>query len=175
MADFERNANGHVVITITGLDLTGAQEVARLKGAEYRVSDDAKSCFESTATDSYDANHRLVAGQTYKVALVPGKEIEHGFDRTTANLCKLGEKYGYGKPLAGLIPRIRETVSDKQMGEMGIWNIASLHEPIKDSDGLPLVLIANRLDGGRWVFAFSDDPGGQWPGDGAFAFPVLAS
>ena len=172
---FERNEHGHIIITFAGLDLTGADEIKRLEETGYRVGDYAKSCFTSAADDGYDKNHRLVAGQLYKVALVPGKEIEHDSDRTTANLRKLGEKYGYGKPLGGHIPRIRESVSDKQMEEMGFDYIAGLHDPIKDSDGRPDVLCADRSDGGRWVDACWDSPGAQWLGSGAFAFPVVAS
>src|SRR3989344_2206862 len=80
---FERNQHGHIVVTVTGLDLTGAQEIERLEVAGYRVSNYAKSCFTSTTPDSYDANHRLVAGQTYRFALMPTKEIERDSDRTT--------------------------------------------------------------------------------------------
>ena len=173
---FDRNEHGHVVITFIGTDITGAQEIELLRSEGYRVGDYAKQCLTSTKPDSYDAKHRLVAGQTYKVALVPGKEILKDFERTTENLRKLGmEKYGYGKPLAGFIPRIRQKVSDKQMEEMGIWYIASPHDPIKDSDGLPDVLIAIRSGGGRWVRAYYGDPGYQWGDGGAFAFPVSAS
>lgn len=143
--------------------------------AGYRVGNYAKSCFTSAAADGYDKNHRLVAGQPYKIAIVPGKEIRKDRDRITANLRTLGEKYGYGKPLGGFIPRIREAVSDKQMEDMGVWYIASLHEPIKDSGGSPRVLYANRDDDGPWVNTYWDDPDRQWIDDGAFAFPVPAS
>ena len=169
---FARNEYGHVIITITGLNLTGADEIKRLEEAGYRVGDYAKSCFASTETDDYDKNHRLVAGQTHKIALVLGKEIARDCDRTTTALRKLGEKYGYGKPLAGHVPRIRESVSDKQMEEMDIGYIASLHEPIKDSDDYPRVLNALRLDDGRWINAHWDNPYNLWFDFGAFAFPV---
>lgn len=172
---FERNEHGHIILTFTGLDLTGEQEIVRLEAAGYRVGDYAKSCFTSTKADGYDKNHRLIAGQEYKVALVPGKEVARDSDRSTANLRKLGTKYGYGKPLGGHIPRIRESVSDKQMEEMGLVYIASLHDPIKDSDGGPGVLDADRGGDGRWVYAYWDDPGRQWSDGGAFAFPVPAS
>lgn len=172
---FERNEHGHVIITITGLGLAGADESKRLEDAGYRVSDYAKSCFKSTTADGYDKNHRLVAGQVHKIALIPGKEIARDSDRTTAALRKLGEKYGYGKPMAGHIPRIREAVSDKQMEEVGIWYIASLHDPIKDSDGRPRVLSAGRDDDGQWVGACWGSPDRRWRGVGAFAFPVSAS
>lgn len=173
---FERNGHGHVIVTITGLDLTGAEEIERLVSAGNRVSGWARSCFLSTNFDSYDANHRLVAGREYKIALVPTKEIERNADRTTENLRNRGAKeYGYGKPLGGIIPRIREKVSDKLMEEMGFWYIAAPHDPIKDSDGGSSVLNADRRGDGRWVLADFGRPGGRWGDDGAFAFLVPAS
>lgn len=172
----ERNEHGHVVLTFTGLDLTGAGEIEHLESANYRVGGIAKSCFLSTKEDSYDKNHRLVAGRIYKVALMPGKEIEHEQDRTTANLRKRGTKhYGYGKPLAGLIPRVREVLSDKQMEELGIWYAAALHDSITDSGGDSLVLFTHRLGVGQWVGAGWDGPGLRWYDYGAFVFPVSAS
>jgi len=172
---FTRNEHGHVVVTFTGLDITGAEEIARLEAGGYRVGNYAKQCFTSTNDDSYDKCHRLVAGQQYRIALVPGKDIERDSERTTAALQKLGEKCGYGKALGGHIPRIREIISDKQMEEMGIWYIAALHDPIKNSGGNPDVLSVHRCGGERWVSAFWGYPDSQWSDDGAFAFPVAAS
>lgn len=173
---FERNEHGHIVIALTGLDLTGAHDIERLESAGFRFSKYAKQCLTSTATDSYDAKHRLVAGQTYNIALMPTKEIERDSDRTTANLRKRGvEHYGYGKPLAGIVPRYREKVSDKQMEEMGFYYIVAPHDTIKDSDGGPSLLYANRSDGGSWVSSGWGGPGNQWYDYGAFAFLVLAS
>lgn len=173
---FERNKYGHIVVPIIGLDLFGALEIARLEAAGYRLSEWAKSCFLSTKANSYDANHRLVAGREYRIALMPGKEIEKNSDRTTENLRKRGmEHYGYGKPLAGIVPRIREVVSDKQLEEMGVWYAAALHDSIKDSVGAPSVLAARRYVGGPWVGTCWGSPGRQWCGSGVFAFPVPAS
>jgi len=173
---FERNEHGHIIVTVTGLDLTGVQEIERLEAAGYVLSNWAKSCLLSTKKDSYDKKHRLVANQLYKVALMPGKEIPDA-NRTADALRKRGmEKYGYGKPQGGLIPRIRESVSDKQMEEMdGAWYIAGLHDPIEDSGGNPGVLLANRGGGGRRLGAGWGGPGNPWNDDGLFAFPVLAS
>ncbi len=174
---FERNEHGHIIVTVRGLDLTGAQEIERLEAAGYILSDYAKSCLLSNKKDSYDKNHRLIAGQSYKLALMPGKEIERDTDRTTQSLRKRGmKKYGYGKPLGGHISRLRELVSDKQMEEMGeAWYIAGLHDPIEDSDGAPDVLTVRRRDGGQRLHASWDEPSTQWRDDGLFAFPVLAS
>ena len=172
---FERNEHGHVVLSITGLDLTGEQEIERLLAAGFRVSDLAKSCLTSTKADGYDKNHRLVNGQPYRIALMPTREIERDADRTTENLRNRGIKqYGYCKPLGGVVPRVRESVSDKQMEEMGLWYIAAPHDPIKDSDGHPYVLHAYRDDDGLWLRANINHPDGQWYDDGVFAFLVPA-
>ncbi len=174
--EFERNEHGHIIVSVTGLDLTGAQEIERLLAAGFRVSDWAKSCFLSPKPNGYDTKHRLVASQSYKIALMPTKEIEIAADRTTENLRNRGpELYGYGKPLGGIIPRIRERVSNTQMKEMGFYYIAAPHDPIEDSDGGPHVLRADRFVDGLWVRASFVRPGDQWGVGGAFAFLVPAS
>ena len=167
---FPKNANGHSIITVTGLSLTGQEEIARLEALGFRVGDYAKSCLLSTRNDSYDRHHRLVQGKLYRLAIVPGREVKR--NRTTKNLGDYAKGFGYGQPLAGFQPRIRETVSDDQMKEMGIDYIASLHTPIKDSDGSPDVLDSDRGGDGRWLHTDWGNPGGEWDDDGAFAFPV---
>jgi len=173
---FERNEHGHIVLTVVGLDFTGEQELKRFTAAGYRLNDQARSCLLSTNEDGYDQNHRLVTGQVYKIALMPTREIEDDNNRTTDALRKRGiERYGYRKPLAGIAPRTRETVSDEQMEKMGFWYIATPHDTIKDSGGGPRVLHAYRGDDGPWLYAVWDHPDNRWGGDGAFAFLVPAS
>jgi len=170
---FERNEHGHIVISITGLALTGEQEIQRLSDAGFRTSDYAKSCLTSKKKDGYDKLHQLEDGRAYQLVIVPGKEVEK--NRTTAELRKYAAGFGYEQPLAGVVPRIRETVSDKMMEKMGFWYIVALHDPITDSDGDPSVLDADRRDDGQWVRASWDYPDSQWSDDGAFAFVVPAS
>lgn len=171
----ERNEHGHIVLNLTDLDLTGAQEIERLGGAGFRFSKFAKQCLTSTADNGYDAKHRLVAGHAYKVALMPTKEIERDSDRTTENLRRRGiETYGYGKPLAGIVPRYREKISDKQMEEMGFVYVTAPHDPINDAGGYPRVLSAYRNVDGSWVNAVLDKPDDQWDDGGALAFLVPA-
>lgn len=170
---FERNKHGHIVISITGLDLTGEKEIERLNTAGFRTSDWAKSCLTFKKKDGYDKCHRLEDKREYQLVIVPGKEVEQ--NRTTAELRKYAAGFGYQKPLAGMIPRLREAVSDEMMKEMGFWYIAALHDHITDSDGLPRVLGVSRSGGGRWVFARWGNPGSQWSDDGAFTFLVPSS
>ncbi len=173
---FERNQHGHIVLTITGLDLSGATEIERLEASGYRISDCDKLCLHSKMADSYDRNHRLLEGQIYQIALMPGKEIVRHAERTTENLRKRGmEHYGYGEPLAGSIPRVRESVSDKKMEEMGAWHIVALHDHILAPAGNPRVLGAYRNHRGSWLGAYWDGPGNKWDDACLFAFPVPAS
>jgi hypothetical protein len=172
---FERNEHGHVIIEIEGLDLTGAQEVERLLAADYRMDDWAKSCLTSKKADSYDKNHRLEAGKKYKIVLMPATVISTDSERTTDNLRKKAIEFGYQKPLAGIVPRIRESVSDEQMKDIDVWYIAALHDPIKDSDGERLVLFALRDGDGRGLETNFGKPGHTWRGFGCFAFLLSAS
>jgi hypothetical protein len=171
---FPKNENGHYTFKITGRNLTGEQEIARMKDKGFRVSGYANQILTSTDDDSYDKNHRLEDGEEYNIVLVPGCEIKK--KRTTANIQKYARSFGYEMLLAGAMPRIREVVSDKQMEQMGIWYVACLHTPIKDTDGDLDVLCAYRNDGGRWLNARWGYPGSYWRDDGAFegAFAFLA-
>ncbi len=168
---FERNEHGHIVLNVTGLYLDGAQEIERLDAASYRISGDAKSCLLSVMEDGYDAMHRLMNRQ-YKVVLMPIKDIENENDHTTDNLYKRGtEKYGYIKPVGGVMPRVREQISDGQMEDIGIYYIVAFHEPIKNSNGDPYVLCIDRNDGGRWLDAsVNQSGGGHWDDGGCVAF-----
>jgi hypothetical protein len=169
----QNNINGHSVLTIEGLDLTGREEVERLKSAGYRLTDFAEACLKSQSNEGYTKSHRLVAGRQYEIAVVPGNEIADVINRRTNNLCKLAEKFGYKRPLGGVIPRIREVVSDEQMEKMGIWYIAALHEPMRvpgNVNAFGRVLRSRRFDGGRLVDAPRDYCDPSWEDGGAFAF-----
>lgn len=168
--EFERNEHGHIVLTITGLDLTGRQEIRRLKDAGFRVSNSMELCLTSEKYGGYD-KHRLVAAQQYKIALMPTKEIIRDAGRTTDGLREhAAENYGYTKPLAGIAPRIFELLSGKLMEEMGFSYIIILHNPIKDDAGDPGVLNATRWHDGLWLCANWVYPVRRWDGCGAFAF-----
>lgn len=166
---FPKNEYGHYALTIVGRNLTGKQEVEQ----GFRVSNYTKRALTSTNDDGYDANHRLEDSVEYHVVLIPGLEITE--NRTTANIRKYACGFGYEIPRAGVMPRICEMVSDRQMEQMKIWYIAILHEPIKDADGDPCVLRTYRRDDGRWLHARWGPPDRLWGGAGAFAFLVPAS
>jgi hypothetical protein len=126
---FPKNKNGHYIVNVTGLGLSGREEIGRLEEGGFRIGDYARQILLSANSDSYDANHRLEAGCEYTVVIVLGRELTE--NRTTAGLQLYAVQFGYTKPLAGIVPRLREAVSDRQMEQMdGIWYIAGLHDPI---------------------------------------------
>ena len=53
---------------------------------------------------------------------------------------------------------------------MGLVWIVAMHEPIKDSDGDPGLLIADRRGDGQWLGAAYGSPGNGWLREGGFAF-----
>jgi hypothetical protein len=170
---FFKNEHGHYVFTITGLNLTGKQEVTRMKEGGFLLRDPACQILMSTNSDSYDANHRLEDGKEYHLVLILNREIEK--NRTTTNIQKYARSFGYEVPLAGIMPRLRETVLDKQMEQMDIYYIAGLHKPIQDTNGDPYVLSAGRGDDSRWLSTGQGSPDSQFNCIGASAFLVPAS
>ena len=173
---FERNEHGHFVFSITGHDLTGAQEIEGLTAAGFRISDTAISCLTSTNADSYDRLQRLVPGrQSYVVTLMPTKIFKNDRNRVTDELRHLGLwHYGYHIPLGGIMPLLRQTVSDKQMAEMGFEYIAAPHVPIGCSIVHGPAVFASYRDNnesclGAYIVYPSRD---RWKNNGAFAFLV---
>jgi hypothetical protein len=156
---------------VTGACLTGTQDFEQLKSRGHRIGGWAKSCLFSDGSDSYDQRHRLDEGREYAIALVPTKEITGERTTESARLQML-KRYGYETPPAGVVPRLRALISDALMRDMGFWYIAALHEPIRDSDGEPSVLLLERFVDGAWLDAEADPPGHQWDEFGAFAFLI---
>lgn len=167
---FPKNEHGHYLVEVTGRTLTSTAEIQLLTEQRFCVDDFARQCLISNRPDSYDAKHRLEEGKVYRIAIVLGREIKQNC--TMANLQAYAKQFGYQKPLAGLMPRIRESVTDRQMEQMGISYIVGLHDPIKDSDGNPGILGASRAGDGRWLDAYFGSPDGEWGDRGAFAFVV---
>ena len=165
---FGSNQYGHIIFSITGLDLSGKEEILLLEGIGYGIGDYAKQMFMSTKEDGYDAKHRLVAGQEYSVVLLPTACIADTQKRTTKNLLAEGKNFGYGKSLAGSIPRIREGVSDKQIKDAKFQYVVPLHDPITGDGEVKRVFNINLRLFGPWIRSYREDSG-PWLDDGAVA------
>lgn len=155
-------------ITVKTLGLTGPQWIERLEKNKYRIGSYAKEILNSPDFKPCES------GEQIEIAFISVKDMDKSL-ATTQEIKAYAKSKGYGNAYPEIALLVREAISDEEMEKMGFWYIASLHDPIKDSDGLPSVLRAYRSDGGRWVDACWDFPDDQWNTSGAFAFPVLAS
>jgi len=123
----KRNENGHVVVNIQGVELTGAEEIENFEENTICFRELVRECFLSAI---YNAEHCLIHGWSYEVAFVQGNEIANPSRRTINNLRNLGEKYGYGRPVAGFVPRIIEEMGNDPVLMKEFENVYCLHEPI---------------------------------------------
>jgi hypothetical protein len=134
---FEHNKYGHIVFKITGIDYTGAQDIKRLSDRGHPIQKWAVQCLLSAKDDGYDKCHRLERGREYELAIVPSVEVEWKHIPHVLQQCAA---FGYRQPLAGIIPRIPEIISDATMESMGFDYITALHQPITDSSDQPNIL-----------------------------------
>lgn len=158
-------------LKLTATGLTGKKWIKRLEKGGYEVSEYAKSILLSPEFD--EAVHSK--GIEYTVGIVPQTELGLGKYVSTAEIKSYAKSKGWLMPTLEIALLVREALSDEDIEALGVWYVAALHEPIKDSGGGPSVLGARRDDGGRWLYAFWGNPVGQWRTDGAFAFLVPAS
>jgi hypothetical protein len=160
----ECNKYGHMVFSIIGTGLTGAEEKKRHNYGEQYLE-------YILMSSSYDLKHRLVAGQKYNIVLLPG---EHFGDLipTTSDIAREARRFGYREPLAGIVFGIEKEISFMQMKEMGLRYIAVFHEPICDA----VLYVSARYVGESIIETAllperaAEHSGIRWFGKGAFAF-----
>ncbi|MEI6864296.1 MAG: hypothetical protein WCK46_02960 [Candidatus Adlerbacteria bacterium] len=107
---------------------------------------------------------------------MPGREIKDDAERTTRKLWKRGiRKYGYSKPIAGIIPRMMShSIPIREVAETasGFWyaSIICLHDPLQDYTGDPCFLGVECYN--NWLRAYSAEPQNKWVSCSLFAFLV---
>jgi len=132
-----KTAHGHQIIEVTGLGLTGSQEIKRLteKGCktnlyfgshvEYLLD---KERFHTA--QEFNEKHLLDTGRAYKIGLVLGNELEKHV-RSTRNILEIAERCGYKEAPAGVIPRLCEMMLEEKiwalLKELGISIVTTLN------------------------------------------------
>jgi len=165
---YQRNQNGHIMVTIFGLNLTGEQEIQRLTNHAFTVGDVAAVCLKSDAVSGYDIAHRLADGQVYRVIIIPGCTL--GNQPNTERIKEAARCYGYQIPPAGIIPRLRERLSNAQLEHMGLWHVTALHAPLVDQDNNDNYLRVLRFHKVPYLDAVCVGQEGTWDTNGGFAF-----
>jgi hypothetical protein len=151
-------------LSVTSDGTTGAEWIDRLEKKGFRVGDYAKSVLRSK-------DFKPTKGVTTEIAILKGMIFDDS-NRITRNIRAEADKRKLTTLNAEVACLIRETFSDDDIKAMGLIWIVAMHDPIKDSDGDPLLLRVCRDDGGRWLSTFYDDPDGGWDRGSGFAFAV---
>lgn len=159
-----RENDGVIYFTVTSDGATGAEWIARLEKKGFRVGDYAKQLILSKG-------FKPTTGVTTEVAVLKGILFEDN-QRITKNIPKNAEDRKLETPNAEIACLIREKFTDEDIEAMGLIWIVAMHEPIKDSDGDPGLLGADRYDDSRWLNAYCGKPDDRWGRVCGFAFAV---
>lgn len=139
----KKNEHGHYLVTVTGLNLTGEEEIHHLTRQGFFVPPDARECFREKSAEGYDERHRLQETKEYRLAIVPS-------DAITGTPSEFARRHGYRRPVAGVAPRLREMVSGEQIDEMGLDWLVVMHAPLYNDQSDPYVFgiipYDNKLD-----------------------------
>lgn len=175
---FPRNHHGHYVVTFVAPPKlrTGTEEATMLKEGRFLFGEPAvDACLRRPRwhhNASYNQAHRLMPGKSYSVALVPVGSL-CSWERNLDNLQgEVAEKFGYTKPVAGLVPALVRFISVDVMRQMRMRYIAAAHKPI--GEGSERLLIEVKESGFLlpYLRAVVTDPGASWSQDGAFAYMI---
>ncbi len=158
-----REENGIIYFSVTTNGMTGEEWIKRLEGKKYDIGQYAKSVLLSKDFQP------MAPGVTIEVAVLKG-ELFANNDRTPANIRADAERRKFGKPNAEIACLIRDQFTNKEIVEMGLYEIVAMHDPIKDSGGVLRLLGAYRPGRGCDLLAFGGDPGNGWFRGSGFAF-----
>ena len=159
-----REEGNVIYFSVTSDGTTGEEWIKRLLKKNYRVGDYAKSILRSK-------DFKPTKGVTTEIAVLKGMLFTDD-ERITKKIRIDASNRKLETPNAEIACLIREKFTDEEIEAMGLTWIVAMHEPIKDSDGDPDLLSADRNDGGRWLFAYYDEPGLRWNREDGFAFAV---
>ena len=164
VAEPKRTWRGVTYFSVTSDGTTGEGWITRLEKKGFEVGNYAKSVLRSK-------DFKPTSGVTTEIAVLKGVLFEDN-DRINTKIRAFAATRMLEAPNAEVTCLIREALFDEEIEAMGLIWIVTMHEPIKDSDGDPCLLGADRDDGGSWLGTCYDRPGYRWGRDGGFAFAV---
>lgn len=154
--------DGVIYFSVTSDGTTGPQWIARLEKKGFRLSKWAKDVLNSS-------EFKPTSGVTYDCVILKGGLFSDE-GRITEKIRAEAGKRKFEKPNAEVACLIRENFSDEDIESMGLVWLVTMHKPIKDSDGHPSLLGANRRGEGRWFGAYCDEPDSRWDREDGFVF-----
>lgn len=157
-----REVDGVIYFSVTSDGTTGEEWIARLEKKGYHVSVYTKILLRS-------GDFKPTSGNTTAIAVLKGV-IFKDVDRITKKIRAEAERRKLTKPNVEVACLIREMFTDKEIEDMGLSWIVTMHEPIEDSTGALSLLRSYRYGNGSCLYPRCDDPDGYWDSDGGFAF-----
>ncbi len=109
------------------------------------------------------------AGTTHEVLLRPGSRMGEG-NCTREKISSQANENGWITPHWEIACLIRDTFTDKQLKQMGLRRIVTMHEPFKDYRGNPHMLITSRDAKGNDLCLEYVEPGEVLHKSDGFAF-----
>jgi len=159
-----REENDVIYLSVVSDGTTGPEWIKRLEGKKYNLSKWVKDLLRSS-------DFMPTTGVKYELAVLKGRLFEES-KRVTEEIRAEAKRRGLSTPNAEVACLIREKFSDKEIEEMGLWWIVTMHKPIRDSGGGLCLLHAVRGDFGRRLGAGYGNPGSEWDRRGGFVFAV---
>lgn len=154
---------GNIRFTLTSNGFTDEQWRSHLEDSGLRITDYARQVLRRASKAS-------TKGVTYNIVVRPGNRISER-DRSNRKICAAANEKGWVKPHWEVACLIRDTFTDEQLEQMGLWYIITMHEPI-NVDSVQRLLGSGRGDGGRLLCADHGRPSERWSGSGGFAFEL---
>lgn len=154
--------DGVIYFTLTSNGKTGDEWITHFEGKKLSVGSYAQSVLR------HKNFKPTKVGTVHNIAVLKG-ELFSDEDRITKNIRAEAKKWKMTDPHAEVACLIRDAFSDKEIEEMGLSWIITMHEPIPDSDGDPRVL-GSHGSGDYELHAFNGDSDDCWFRGRGFAF-----
>jgi hypothetical protein len=161
---FKLNTDGTVEFTVKSDGTTGSGWITKLEGAGHKLGKYAKQLLLST-------DFKPTKGIVTKIVVLPGR-LWSDNERSSRNTRTEATNRALVSPNAEVACLMRMMFSNEDIRQMGLRWLIAMHEPIKDTDGDPLLLGTDDDEGVSWLGAFWGRLDAQWRGLHGFAFAV---
>lgn len=104
----------------------------------------------------------VTSGLVYECNILPGSELADT-DRTLGSIERIAIDRGYAEPPIGLVPFLRQYLTDDMLCRMGIDTLMVMHAPVPGDFGDACRIALQRESEGPWLILDGEDrPGIGW-------------
>lgn len=161
---FTVDNEGNIHFSLTSNGMTPERWKIYLKRRGFQISDWAHIVLNRVSEPP-------TSGVTYNIVVCPSKCLSER-NRVTDKICAMALECEWRKPHWEVACLIRDHITDEQLKVMGLWYVVTMHESVKDSEGVPYLLFSSAGEPGCGLGADYDRPDDYWSDKGGFAFVV---